>query len=143
MTQTTHLHTQGTKFYRGSGSPVVYAQIAGLQGAIPPGKKRKTLDATTLDQADNYMQKVGSLLIESEPVELELLVHPAGASIASLETDMESGDPVPYRIELRDGTRYDFNGLVTAIKPDGKVDDLYKMKVTFEISGKVAKTAGV
>lgn len=143
MTQNAHLHTQGTEFYRGAGQPVVYTKIAGIQGANPPGKKRKSLDATTLDQADKYMQKVGSLLIETEPVELELLFDPDSAGQGQLEADMESGDPVPYRIKLRDSTTYDINGLVTSFKVDGKLDDLFKAKVTIEISGKAAKTAGV
>lgn len=143
MSAATYIHTQGTEFHRGAGQPVAYTKIAGIQGANLPGKKRKTLDATTLDQPDNYMQKVGSLLIETEPVELEMLFDPDGVGQGQLEADVESGDPVPYRLKLRDGTTYDFNGLVTSFKVDGKMDDLYKAKVTIEISGKAIKTAGV
>lgn len=133
------LHTQGTKFYRGTGVGPTYTQIAKVIDANPPGKKRKTLDATTLDQADDYMVKIGSKLIEQEPVELEFLMTKAG--LDDLETDMESVETVPYKIELLDGTTFTFNGLVTGIKPSGKMDDLFKAKVTIEVSGKATKTA--
>lgn len=134
------LHTQGTKFYRGTGAaPYAYTQVARLIDAAPPGKKRKALDATTLDQSSSYMAKVGSLLIEQEPVELEFLMTKDG--LDTLETDMESADSVPYKLELTDGTTYEFLGLVTAMKPSGKMDDLFKAKVTIEIDGEADKTA--
>lgn len=135
------LHTQGTKFARGAGLPLVYTDIAKITDAAPPGKKRKALDATTLDQVSPYMRKIGSKLIEQEPVELEYLLTKDG--LDDLEADMESVEPVPYRITLLDGTKYEFNGLVTAIKPSGKMDDLYKAKVTIEVDGEVVKTPGV
>lgn len=136
------LHTQGTKFNRGTGSPLVYTMIAGIVDAQPPGKKRKALDTTTLDQSDNYKQVVGSVLVENEPVELELLFDPASTAQQLLSADLESADPVAYQVALRNGETYSFLGVVTTWKPSGKMDDLYKVKVTIEISGAVTRVAG-
>lgn len=136
------LHTQGTKFKRGTGAPLVYTVVAGIQDTAPPGKKRKALDVTTLDQAGTNKEVVGSVLVENEPVELELLFDPDSTAQAALKADMDDPDPVDYEIELRNGDKYDFKGVITSWKPSGKMDDLYKVKVTIEVSGAVTETAG-
>lgn len=136
------LHTQGSKFNRGSGVGPTYASVAGILDIAPPGVKRKALDVTTLDQADTYKQVVGSVLIENEPAELELLFDPDSAAQTSLKGDMASPDPVPYQVELPNGDTYSFLGVVTTWKPSGKMDDLYRVKVTVEVSGAVTFAAG-
>lgn len=136
------LHTQGTKFKRGTGSPLVYTTVAGIQDAAPPGKKRKALDVTTLDQAGTNKEVVGSVLVENEPVELELLFDPDSTAQAGLKADIDDPDPVDYEIELRNGDKYDFKGVITSWKPSGKMDDLFKVKVTIEVSGAVTFKAG-
>lgn len=136
------LHTQGTKFNRGTGSPLVYAMVAGILDAQPPGKKRKALDVTTLDQVGTSKEVVGSALIENEPVELELLFDPASSAQQLLNSDMDSSAPVAYQVALRNGETYSFLGVVTTWKPSGKMDDLYKVKVTIEISGAVTRVTG-
>lgn len=136
------LHTQGTKFKRGAGSPLVYTTVAGILDVSPPGAKRKALDVTTLDQADTYKQLVGSVLVENEPVELELLFDPDSTAQSSMRDDLDETEPVDYQIELRNGDTYAFQGVVTSWKPSGKMDDLFKVKVTVEISGAVTFTAG-
>lgn len=136
------IHTQGSKFKRGSGSgPVVYTSVAGILDIAPPGSKRKALDVTTLDQTSIYKEVVGSVLVENEPIEIELLFDPDSTIQATLKADMEDPDPVPYRVELRNGDTFDFNGVITAWKPSGKMDDNYKVKVTVEVSGAVTYTA--
>ncbi len=137
------IHTQGTVFKRGTGSgPVVYTTVAGVIDTAPPGLKRKALDVTTLDQSTDFKQVVGSVLLENEPVELELLFDPDGAQQILLKADMLDPDPVPYNVTLRNGDKYDFLGVVTTWKPNGKMDDNYKVKVTVEVSGAVTFTAG-
>ncbi len=141
----TTLHTQGTQFLRGTGAPLVYTLIAGIQNAPLPDEKRKTHDTTTMDQAPSvggdatHATKVGGLVIETGAVELELLCAPDGVGIQQLRDDMRTADPVPYRTKLRDGTHYSYMGLVTNIKPEGKMDDLFKFKVSIEVSGKATK----
>lgn len=142
MTTNASLHTQGSKFNRGTGVGPTYTSVAGILDIAPPGQKRKALDVTTLDQADNYKQVVGSTLVENEPVELELLFDPDSTAQAALKGDMADPDPVPYQVELSNGDKYSFLGVVTAWKPSGKMDDLYKVKVTVEVSGAVTFAAG-
>lgn len=137
------IHTQGTLFKRGTGAaPYTYTTVAGVLDVSQPGWKRKALDVTTLDQADNYKQVVGSVLIENEPVELELLFDPDGAQQILLEGDKATAAPVPYSITLRNGDVYAFLGVITAWKPSGKMDDNIKIKATIEVSGAVTYTAG-
>lgn len=137
------LHTQGAKFNRGTGTaPYTYSSVAGILDLAEPGKKRKALDVTTLDQADNYKQVVGSKLVENEPVELELLFDPDSTSQAALKADMDDPDPKPYQVEYPNGDKHSFLGVVTAWKPSGKMDDLFKVKVTVEVSGAVTFAAG-
>lgn len=137
------LHTQGTTFSRGVGAVLVYTVVAGILDVTPPGKKRKALDVTTLDQADNEKQVTGSVLIENEAVELELLFDPDSTSQATLLADMDTPDPVAYKITYRNGDTAEFLGVVTTWKPSGKMDDNFKVKVTVEVSGAVTLTAGV
>ena len=136
------IHTQGTKFKRGAGSPLVYSTVAGILDVAPPGAKRKALDVTTLDQADTYKQLVGSVLVENEPVELELLFDPDSTGQSLMRGDLDETEPVDYQIQLRNGDTYAFKGVVTSWKPSGKMDDLYKVKVTVEVSGAVTVTTG-
>ena len=137
------LHTQGTKFYRGSGSgPITYTLVGGVIDCQPPELKRNALDITTLDQADNYKHVEGSVLLEQGAVELELLLRPADAQQALLKADMETVDSVPYRIEYRNGDTEDFNAVITSYKPSGKMDENFKVKVTLEVDGESVYTEG-
>lgn len=141
MSQNPSLHTQGTKLYRGiPGSPVTYAAGFSITDIQPAEIKRKALDATTLDQDDDYMQKVGSVLKEVGAVEVELLYDPENAQQLALRDDLDETEPRPFRVEYRNGDREDFLGIVTSWKPAGKMDELYKVKVTIEVSGGVTFT---
>lgn len=136
------LHAKGTIFERGAGAPVVYTAVAQVSNVAPPGWKRKALDVTTLDQAADSPEKVGAVLVEYDAVDLELIFDPASAQMDALEQDKNTQTPVPYRITLRNGDKYAFNGVITSWKFDGKVTDVYKVKATIEISGSVTFTAG-
>lgn len=136
------LHAKGTTFERGSGDPLVYDEIAQVANVNPVGWKRKALDVTTLDQTADSPEKVGSILVEYDAVDLELVYDPASTAMSTLEQDKLSTDPVPYRITLRNGDKYAFLGVITGWKYDGKVTDVYKVKATIEVSGAVTFTAG-
>lgn len=132
--------SQGSKFWRGAGSPIVYSRVAGLVSLNDIDLTREALDQTLLDSDDNYREYEGGNLKNAEPIEIELKFDSTQSYESDLKDDFDSSTPVPYKITLPEGSpniSMTFNGLITKFGkgiPDGET---IRRKITIQPSGAI------
>jgi len=146
MTAPNVLHTQGTKFQRGTpGETITWVWIAQCKDITPPDASRTTIDVTTIDQYDGsdpdlYKQVVGGL-IESGAIEIDSVFDPdINGPQRLIEADIEAEAPVDYRILYIDGSTRQFKGVVTSLKPTNGFDDVCRQTISIKVSGKTIYT---
>lgn len=135
------IKTQGTLFKRGDGGTTeVFAAIAQVNEVDLPSPTRTIIDVTSL--TDTAKKKLGGLKDYGE-VGLQMTFDPKLTAHQDLEADMDNADPRNYEIELTDGSKYRFAGLVKSFKRDLKADNVVRANVGIEISGAVTVMPGV
>lgn len=64
-----------------------------------------------------------------------LALDPDDAGQVAMEVALESDDPYPFEVELKDGTKYYFMGLVTSFRPNiGGSDDVITANPAIEVT---------
>lgn len=128
MAQSEAISGQGTIFKR------LTAAIGEINGINGPGKSRSTIEVTRLEDTDGYQQFIGGL---RNPGTVTLNMNYTELGYKTMNDDFESDDVVAYSIELPDGSKFTFNGLVTELPLTINQGDKMTMDVTIQISGKV------
>lgn len=129
----------GTKFYRWANSQ--WNAVAAITAISGPSKSRTTIDVTTLDTEEGYMEFIGGL---RDPGTVTLSMNFTNAGYALLNTDFESNERGNYQIVLPDDeeTTLEFEALVTELPLAVEINDKITADVTFKVSGKVTLTNG-
>jgi predicted secreted protein len=129
------LNAFGTTLSRGS------TEIANITSLSPPGVTRETLNVTSHDSPDGYMQFVGGL-IDGGEVTADINWSPSLDSTATLLGDLEDPDPVEYTIDFPDGSSFTADLLITGFEPTANFDDKLTATLTFKVTGKPVFEAG-
>jgi predicted secreted protein len=130
----------GTQLLRGDGAgPEVFVKVADVTSLTPPGLSRETLDVTSHDSTDGWMEFVGGL---KDPGEVSADVNYQPTEHDSLVGDFEDIKPRNYKIVFPDGTSWTFGALLTGFEPDAPYDDKLAASLTWKVTGKPTITAG-
>jgi predicted secreted protein len=130
----------GTQLLRGDGaSTEVFIKVADVTSLTPPGLSRETLDVTSHDSTNGWMEFVGGL---KDPGEISADVNYQPAEHDALVADFEDVEPRHYKIVFPDGTSWAFGALLTGFEPDAPYDDKLAATLTWKVTGKPTITAG-
>lgn len=130
----------GTKLQRGSGGgPETFATIADITSLTPPGISRETLDVTSHDSTNGWMEFTGGLKDAGE-VSADINYQPTEHD--TLIDDFEDTAPRHYRVIFPDGTIWSFSAILTGFEPDAPYDDKLSASLTWKVSGKPTITPG-
>jgi predicted secreted protein len=130
----------GTQLLRGDGaSTEVFISVADVTSLTPPGLSRETLDVTSHDSTNGWMEFVGSL---KDPGEVSADVNYQPTEHDALVADFEDVAPRHYKIVFPDGTSWAFGALLTGFEPDAPYDDKLAATLTWKVTGKPTITAG-
>lgn len=133
------MSSQGTKFYRKDEEGGTYEQIAEVTGISGPDKSRETIDVTSLEHEDGYRQFIGGFR-DGGSVSLEM--NYTYDTYDTMNDDFEDDDNKFYKIELKNGDKFEFEGLVTNLPLGISVGDRITANTTIQVSGKVDITEG-
>jgi predicted secreted protein len=135
------LNAFGTKLQRGDGAGTeVFVSIADVTALTPPALSRDTLDVTSHDSVNGWMEFVGGL---KDPGECSADVNYQPAEHDALVSDFEDDVPRNYKIVFPDGTTWAFAALLTGFEPDAPYDDKLAATLTWKVTGKPTITPGV
>lgn len=124
----------GTQLQRGDGAgPEVFTKIADVTNISGPGLSRETLDMTSHDSVDGWMEFVGGL---KDPGEVSADINYQPSEHDSLVDDFEDTEPRNYRLVFPDATTWTFPSILTGFEPEAPYDDKLSASLTFKVSGK-------
>ncbi|HEY5836174.1 phage tail tube protein [Streptomyces sp.] len=126
----------GTELRRGDGAtPELFTAIADPTGISGPGLSRETLDVTSHDSPDGWMEFVGGLKDGGE-VSIDVNYQPSEHD--QLVDDFDDTEPRNYQLVFPDPgqTTWSFAGIMTGFEPDAPYDDKLTATITFKVSGK-------
>ena len=126
----------GTQFKRGDGGgPEVFTAIADATGISGPGLSRETLDVTSHQSPEQWMEFVGGLKDGGE-VSVDVNYDPANHD--ALIADFDDDEPRNYQLVFPDPdeTTWAFSAILTGFEPDAPYDDKLSASLTFKVSGK-------
>jgi predicted secreted protein len=130
----------GAELHRWNGSQWdTIAEITSIKG---PGKKRDTVEVTSLDSIEGYKEIIGGL---RDGGTVTLSMNFRRAMFDLFNEDFESDELQNYEIVLPDTdiTTFEFTGLVTELPLSVTTKDAVSADVTIQISGKVVVNSGV
>jgi predicted secreted protein len=107
----------------------------------PPNISRETLDVTSHDSTNGWMEFLGSL---KDPGEVSADVNYQPDKHDLLVSDFEDATPRNYRIVFpdADSTTWEFPAILTAFEPETPYDDKATASLTWKVSGKPTITTG-
>lgn len=133
------MSSQGTKFYRKDTAEGTYAKIAEITGISGPDKSRETIQVTSLEHEDGYHRFISGFK-DGGSVSLEM--NYTFDTYDTMNDDFEDDDNKFYKIELKNGDKFEFEGLVTNLPLGISVGDRITANTTIQVSGKVDATEG-
>ncbi len=134
----------GTQFLRGDGgSPELYTMIANVTNISGPARTRETIDVTSHDSPDAWMEFLGGLKDGGE-VGIEINYDPTEPTHL-LDDDFDDDVPRNYRIVILPDTpdehTWDFKAVLTELSDEFPYDDKMGRTMTVKVSGKPVLTA--
>ncbi|MCP8707462.1 phage tail tube protein [Streptomyces sp. AC04842] len=133
----------GVQLQRGDGAATeVFTPIADITSLNPPGMSRETIDVTSHDSPDAWMEFLGSVKDGGE-VSADINYQPSVHDV--LVADFEDSAPRNYRVVFPDEaqTTWGFKALMTGFEPEIPYDDKATASLTWKVSGKPNLSAGV
>lgn len=129
----------GAYLQRWGGS--TWARLPEITSIKGPGKKRDTIEVTSLDSLGGYKEFIGSFR-EGGSLSLSMLYSRTSYDLMNL--DFENSVPQSYELVLPDlvKTSLEFLGLVTELPLNVTAKDAISMDVTILITGKVVVNNG-
>ncbi|OSM43460.1 phage tail tube protein [Nesterenkonia sp. PF2B19] len=110
-----------------------FEPIANVTSLSPPNISRETLDVTSHDSPNGYMEFLGGL---KDPGEVSVEVNYDPSQHDKLVDDFEEDDPIKYEIAFPDGTVWAFEAILTAFEPDAPYDDKLTAEMTLKVTSK-------
>ncbi|MBJ6626061.1 phage tail tube protein [Streptomyces sp. I4(2020)] len=132
----------GVQLKRGDGAePEVFTKIADVTSLNPPNISRETLDVTSHDSVNGWMEFLGSL---KDPGEVSADVNYQPSAHDLLVSDFEDATPRNYQIVFPDAdvTTWEFPAILTGFEPEAPYDDKATASLTWKVSGKPTITTG-
>lgn len=126
----------GTKFERGDGgSPEVFTAIGEATNLSGPSMTRETIDVTSHDSPNGYMEFVGGLK-DGGQFSFDVNYDPAIHNI--LQDDLDDALPRNYRLVLPTppGGQFDFKAFLTGMQFAFAHNDKMTASLTFKVAGK-------
>ncbi|MEU9972350.1 phage tail tube protein [Streptomyces sp. NPDC051014] len=126
----------GTLFKRGDGaSPEVFTAIGDATGISGPGLSRDTIDVSSHDSPDQWMEFLGGMKDGGE-VSVDINYQPAHHD--TLVDDFDDDEPRSYQLVFpdEDSTTWGIKAIMTGFEPDSPYDDKLSAKLTFKVTGK-------
>lgn len=128
----------GVQLQRGDGAePEVFTAIADVTSLNPPGMSRETIDVTSHDSPDAWMEFLGGL---KDPGEVSADINYQPSEHDVLVGDFEDKAPRNYKIVFPDDdvdpTTWSFKALLTGFEPEVPYDDKASASLTFKVTGK-------
>jgi predicted secreted protein len=129
----------GTQFKRGDGGgSEVFTTIANVTSVSGPERTRETIDVTSHDSPDGWMEFLGGLKDGGE-VSLEINYDPTEAT-HDLDDDFDDAEPRNYQIVILPGTADEYTwslaGILTNLGDEFPYDDKMARSMTIKVSGK-------
>lgn len=126
----------GTRLMRGDGAiPEVFTAIADVTNISGPGLSRETLDVTSHDSPDGWMEFLGGL---KDPGEVSADINYQPSEHDTLIDDFEDTEPRNYQLVFPDPdtTTWTFPAILTGFEPEAPYDDKLAASLTYKLSGK-------
>jgi predicted secreted protein len=126
----------GAQLQRGDGgAPEVFTPIANVTNVGGPGLSRNTIDVTSHDSPDAWMEFVGGLKDGGE-VSLDVNYDPAKHD--ELVADFDDEDPRSYRVVFptEPPATWGIRAVMTGFEPSAPHDDKLAASLNFKVSGK-------
>jgi predicted secreted protein len=125
----------GTQFQRGDGAePEVFATIGEATNISGPGMSRETIDVTSHDSPNRFMEWVGGLV---DGGEVTFTVNWDPSIHMPLKDDFQDPLPRNYRIALPTppGGQWEFAAFIIGMEHEYPHDDKMSADFSFKISG--------
>lgn len=126
---------QGSKLWRGAkeGESSTWDKVNSVSAFSGPNTTKSKIDVTDFDSS---RKKYVSGLADDGDIQFTLFFNPADATHRAI---VQEDIPDPYgrawRMELSDGTLYEFYGTVTGAPLSGSIDGVVQWTVTITVSG--------
>jgi predicted secreted protein len=114
-------------------TPGTYIAVADITALSPPGVSRNTIDVTSHDSEDAWMEFVGGLKDGGE-VSFEVNYQPDLHD--ALLADLDAVDAISWRVTFPDTTAWTFDAILTGFEPDAPFDDKLSASLTLKVTGK-------
>lgn len=129
----------GTKFRRWDPLTAEWVNISEITNISGPDKSRGTINVTSLDSLDGYMEFIAGMR-DGGSVNLSMNYTREGYEL--MNDDFESDDLQNYEILLPDDNSLEFEGLVTTVPMTIPYDDKISMDVEIKVSKKIHVNSG-
>lgn len=127
----------GTTLSRDTGDGV-FEPIASVTALTPPGFSRETLDVTSHDSEDGWMEFLGGL---KDPGEVSCDVNYDPVDHDKLIDGFDDDLPVDYEIAFPDGTVWSFGAILTGFEADAPYDDKLTASLTWKVTSRPSITS--
>lgn len=127
--------TQGTKLYRGtgSGSGIIWDRVRGVSSFSGPNTSKSKIDVTSFDS--NRKEYIYGIPDEGD-ISFTMFFYPNDPiHKAILKEDVPAHYNRPWRLELSDGTIYEFEGNISSAPLSGDMDAAVSWSLTLSVSG--------
>ena len=129
----------GTQFRRWNALTAKWVNISEITNITGPDKSRNTINVTSLDSLDGYMEFIAGMR-DGGSVSLSMNYTKGGYEL--MNGDFESDVLQHYEILLPDDNSLEFQGLVTTAPLTIPYDDKISMDIEIKVSGKVHVNSG-
>lgn len=129
--------TQGTKLYRGktsgNGDTVVWDRVRGVSSFSGPNTSKTKIDVTSFDSSrKEYIYGIP----DEGDISFTMFFYPADSiHKAIIKEDVSAAYNRPWRMELSDGTIYEFEGNISSAPLTGNMDAAVTLNMTLSVSG--------
>ena len=129
--------TQGTKLYRGhtvtEGNTVVWDRVRGVSSFSGPNTSKTKIDVTSFDSSrKEYIYGIP----DEGDISFTMFFYPADSiHKAIIKEDVPASYNRPWRMELSDGTIYEFEGNLSSAPLTGNMDAAVTLNMTLSVSG--------
>lgn len=128
----------GTLFQRGDDAGAVFTTLANVTNISGPARTRETIDVTSHDSPDGWMEFLGGLKDGGE-ISLDVNYDPSETT-HDLDDDFDDVEPRAYRIvilpDTEDEHTWTISGILTALEDEFPYDDKMNRSMTIKVTGK-------
>lgn len=131
------IDSQGVTLSYKNLSAETFEEVVKVTDSPLPTKKREVDDVT--DVKSTHKQTVAAGVISSDNLEYELLMLSGNKQQIDLNSYLESGEMLNFKVELPDSlkTTYLFEGTVVELSPIRAANKKNRYKFTIAVNGKV------